>query len=159
MEQDEEKLFDRMVEIRAKEWGIPKKYWHRASVRAHVRFCHQLRKLQHEINSRSIKHHPDCTCSYHHDFWMSDEEILRDHPSLIKKVRYVLTHGGQLPPPLLKPTITERYRCVELLLRCAIEVLEQGLNGEAIYTGYIKSKLGRAASYYGLDVVDSEHAD
>jgi hypothetical protein len=149
-QEDEEEHFDRMVEIRAKEWGIPKKYWRRAAVRDHVRFCHQLRKLQHEIANRSINDH---------DFWMSDEEIFRDNPSLLKKARYALTHDGRLPPPLLKPTITERYRCVELLLRCAIEVLEQGLNGEAFYTGYIKSKLGRAVSYYGLDVVDDEHAD
>jgi hypothetical protein len=156
---DDEKLFDRMVEVHAKDWGIPKKYWHRAAVRDHVRFCHQLRKLQHEIESRSRKHHPDCGGSHHHDFWMSEEEIFRDHPSLIEKARYALTHNGRLPPPLLKPAISERYRCVELLLRCAIEVLEQGLNGEQIHTGYLKSKLGRAASYYGLDVVDSEQAD
>jgi hypothetical protein len=50
---DDEKLFDRLVEVHAKDWGIPKKYWHRAAVRDHVRFCHQLRKLQQEINSRS----------------------------------------------------------------------------------------------------------
>jgi hypothetical protein len=50
--------------------------------------------------------------------------------------------------------MTERYRCAELLLRCALEVLEQGLNGDPMYTGYFKSKLGRAAEYYGLDVVD-----
>jgi hypothetical protein len=64
-----------------------------------------------------------------------------------------------LPAPPLHLTMAERYRCVELLLRCAIEVLEQGLNGEPMYTGYFKSKLGRAASYYGLDVVDSERSD
>jgi hypothetical protein len=89
---------------------------------------------------------------------MSDEEIFRDHPSLIKKAHYALTHGGRLPAPLLNPTISERYRCVELLLRCAIEVLEQGLNGEGIPTGYLKAKLGRAASYYGLEIVDNEKA-
>ena len=55
--------------------------------------------------------------------------------------------------------MTERYRCAELLLRCALEVLEQGLNGDPMYTGYFKSKLGRAAEYYGLDVVDSEPSD
>ena len=147
-DEDEEKQFDRMVEVYAKYWGIPKKYWQRASVRDHVRFCLQIGKLQHEISNRSIGHHPD-----------RDEEIFGEHPSLLKKARFVLTHGGKLPPPPPQLTITERYRCVELLLRCALEVLEQGLNGQPLYTGYLKSKLGRAVSYYGLDVVDSEHAD
>jgi hypothetical protein len=48
---------------------------------------------------------------------------------------------------------------LELLLRCALEALAQGLNGEPMYTGYFKAKLGRAAEYYGLDVVASEPAD
>jgi len=156
---DEEKRFDRMVEIYAKDSGIPKKYWHRAAVRDHVRFCLQLRKLQHEIANRSIKDHRDCQVSHHHDFWLNDEEISREHDSLIKKARLALIRRGHLPAPPLHLTIAERYCCVELLLRCAIEVLEQGLNGDPMYTGYFKSKLGRAAEYYGLDVVDSEQSD
>jgi hypothetical protein len=156
---DEEKLFDRMVELEGKQWGIPKKYWHRAAVRDHVRFCQQARHLQHEISNRSLKDHHACQVSHHHDFWLNDEEISREHDSLINKARLALIRGGHLPPPPLHLTMTERYRCVELLLRCAMEVLEQGLNGEPIYTGYFKSKLGRAASYYGFDVVDIEPAD
>jgi hypothetical protein len=156
---DNEKLFDRMVEIHAKDWGIPKKYWHRAAVRDHVRFCLQVGQLQHEIANRSLKDQRACPVSHHHDFWLNDEEISREHDSLIKKARLALIRGGHLPAPPLHLTITERYRCVELLLRCAIEVLEQGLNGEAMYTGYFKSKLGRAAEYYGLDVVDSKPSD
>jgi hypothetical protein len=156
---DEDKLFDRMVEVKAKEWGIPKKYWHRAAVRDHVRFCLQLGQLQHETANRSITDHRECQVAHHHDFWLNDEEISREHDSLIKKARLALIRGGHLPAPPLHLTMAERYRCVELLLRCALEVLEQGLNGEPLYTGYLKSKLGRAASYYGLDVVDSEPAD
>jgi hypothetical protein len=156
---DEEKLFDRIVEVEAKQWGIPKKYWHRAAVRDHVRFCLQARQLQHEISNRSLKDQRACQVSHRHDFWLNDEEISREHDSLINKARLALVRGGHLPAPPLHLTMTQRYRCVELLLRCAIEVLEQGLNGEPIYTGYFKSKLGRAASYYGLDVVDSKPAD
>ncbi len=155
---DDEKLFDRMVEVQAKHWGIPKKYRQRPAVRDHVRFCYQLRQLQQEIDMRSSSHHPDCSRPHHHDTWMSDEELFRDNPSLWQKMKYALLHKGRLPAPLLKPKLTDRYRCVELLLRCAIEVLEQGLNGEEIHKGYLKSKLGRAVSFYGLDVVDQEQA-
>jgi len=158
-QEDEEKLFDRMVGVKAKDWGIPKKYWHRAAVRDHVRFYLQVGQLQHEISNRSIKDHRDCQVSHHHDFWLNDEEISREHDSLINKARVALIRGGHLSAPPLHLTMTERYRCVELLLRCALEVFEQGLNGDPMYTGYFKSKLGRAASYYGFDVVDDEHAD
>jgi hypothetical protein len=156
---DEEKLFDRMVEVHAKDWGIPKKYWRRAAVRDHVRFYLQLGQLQHEIANRAIKDHRDCQISHHHDFWLNDEEISREHDSLIKKVHLALIRGGHVPAPPLHLTMVERYRCVELLLRCALEALAQGLNGEPMYTGYFKAKLGRAAEYYGLDVVASEPAD
>ena len=156
---DEEKRFDRMVEVHAKHWRIPKKYWHRAAVRDHVRFYLQVGQLQHEIANRSIKDHRDCQVAHHHDFWLTDEEIAREHDSLFKKAQYALIRRGHLPPPPLHLTMTGRYRCAELLLRCALEVLEQGLNGDPMYTGYFKSKLGRAAEYYGLDVVDMEKSD
>ena len=156
---DEEKRFDRMVEMYAKEWGIPKKYWHRAAVRDHVRFCLQVGQLQHEIANRALDHRRDCQVTHHHGFWLNDEEIAREHDSLFKKAQYALIRRGHVPPPPLHLTMTERYFCVELLLRCALEVLEQGLNGDPMYTGYFKSKLGRAAEYYGLDVVDMEKSD
>src|SRR6266478_8798272 len=99
---DEEKLFDQMVEARARHWGIPKQYRRRQAVRDLVRFCHQLRLLQQEIDLRALSHHPDS--------WMSDEEIFRDRPTLWQKVKHALLHKGHLPAPILNPTLGERYR-------------------------------------------------
>ena len=52
-----------------------------------------------------------------------------------------------------KPSLRQRYHDAEVLLRCVIEILEQGLKGREVSAEYLQGKANAALSFYGLKVV------
>ena len=108
---------------------IPQESWANLDVRKFVDLVNRVRKLQMDLTIADSEN--------------SFGRALNDPES---SRRYKDINQG------LNPSLSDRYMSAELLMRVAIQILEEGFNGNIAHPNYIQGKLNPAIGRYGLEV-------
>lgn len=104
--------------------GIPRESWQDPEIQRFVGLVNRVRQLQEDLT-------------------IADAGNMS---SRIDPQRYLELNRG------LKPPLSDRYSSAELLMRVAIQILEQGFNGAVVNPDYLQGKLNVAVGGYGLKV-------
>ncbi len=133
----------------ARRYRFPQSIWGNLAVQQWIRLLLQAEKLQQDLHHASVRVE---------GYWISpsDEEV---HADVLRKL------GGEYEPnpqggfrPADALDAQKSYALAEVLVRCVVAMLRDGINGEHSFRDYIKGKANVALPDYGLCVVEREEA-
>jgi hypothetical protein len=121
--------------------GIPKENWVNPSVREFVGLYNRVQQLQLDLDQASITH---LRRSRVGSLFSTPTEELEQERQEVRG---------------MNPSMPDRYRRAELMMRATLELLSDNFNGNPAEPNYIKSKLNGAINGIGLEVTHAPQPD
>lgn len=134
--------------IAATSFHFPRDTWGNSAVTECIRLLVTAERLQQELSTVAVRREGKYWISPSHDEVYKDADVKRHE---------VHSEEEQGFRPAHALTIVRSYALAEVLMRCVVAMLHDGVNGDTFSRDYLQGKANAALRAYGLRVEYDAH--